>query len=137
MKITTHVACFILALVFFVFGLNAFLQFIPHSGFNDIAVHYIGLTTTGYYWLLLRSLEAIWGLALLVGLDRTLSLGILALQVFVFYILMEPMNLSIAPIMIRRHCFLKYRWRYYQPVFTKNIVAGASESEITSTPCSA
>ena len=123
MKITTTIARVILGLPFLIFGINYFFPFAPHPQLHGAAIDYMtGLTKTGYFWPILRSLEILIGVALISGKFVPLALAILApinIQILVFHLALEPQNIPMAVIMSILHGFLIYRyWNYYRRIFT-------------------
>lgn len=123
MRIATVVARYLLGLIFFVFGVNGFVDVIPHPPLGPTATQYMeGLTVTGYFWPLLRGLEALGGLALLSNRFVPLALAALApinLQIFAFHLALEPLNLPMAGVMIVAHALLLAAyWPYFAPLFT-------------------
>ena len=76
----TLVVCVCVGLVFFVFGLNGFLGFLPDSPTAPgVATDYIlALKRTGYFWPLLKGCEVACGLCLLTGYFVPLALVVIA-----------------------------------------------------------
>ncbi len=108
------VARILLGLVYFVFGLNGFLQFIPVPPVEDenAKAFMAGLFSTGYFFPTLKATEVICGLALLSGFFVPLSLVVLApitLQIFLYHRFLAggpPMDV----VMLVLHLFLG--WAY-------------------------
>ena len=105
----------VLGLIFFVFGLNGFLGFIPTPKVPDTAGLFLGgLANAPYFFPVLKTVEILGGLALLVGRFMPLTLVILApinLQIFLFHVFLAPAGLAMALIMNTTHLFLAYHHR--------------------------
>ena len=90
----------ILGLIFLVFGLNGFFNFLPMPEMGEKAGAYMGgLGATGYFFPVLKSVEVIGGLTLLVR--RFVPLGLLLLapvvvQILLFHLYLDPAGLPIA-----------------------------------------
>src|SRR6266481_2383319 len=73
------VARIFLGLVFFVFGLNGFLHFIPQPPMSGPPADFMGaLAATGYMFALIKGAEVAAGLLLLTGRFVPLALTLLA-----------------------------------------------------------
>ena len=99
------IARIILGLIFFIFGLNGFLQFIPVPEMPGEAGAFMGaLFATGYFFPVLKIFEIASGLMLLSGRFVPLALIFLApitLQIFLFHAALAPGGLRMAiPILI-------------------------------------
>lgn len=69
----------ILGLIFLVFGLNGFFQFIPMPPPSEAMMKFAGgLMSTGYFFPFLKGTEVICGILLLSGFFAPLALVILA-----------------------------------------------------------
>ncbi len=97
MALNRHVitgARFFLGFVFFVFGLNGFLNFIPVPPMPDNILAFMnGMMAAPYFFPLLKGTEVVCGLALLLNKKVPLALVILApicLQIFLFHAVMTP-----------------------------------------------
>ena len=94
------IARIILGLIFFIFGLNGFLQFIPIPEMPGEAGAFLGaLAATGYFFPVLKIFEIASGLMLLSGRFVPLALIFLApitLQIFLFHAALAPGGLGMA-----------------------------------------
>lgn len=95
------IARFLLGLVFFVFGLNGFLNFIPPPAVmpENMTTFMNGMLVTGYFFPLLKGTEVVCGILLLSGFFVPLALVILApiiIHIFLVHSFMAPEGLSIA-----------------------------------------
>lgn len=90
----TLIARLLLGLMFFVFGLNKFLQFMPSPPLPEEAGKFMGaLAQTGYFFPILAVSEVLAGALLLVGWFVPLALLILApivLQILAFHFVLAP-----------------------------------------------
>lgn len=105
----------VLGLIFFVFGLNGFLNFIPQpAGLPEAATSYMGaLFATGYFFPVLKVTEILCGAALLSGYFVPLALVILApitIQIFLFHFMLTPGMWAMALAILCLHAFLG--WQY-------------------------
>lgn len=97
----------LLGLIFVIFGLNGFLNFIPLPPPEDEAVKAFmgGLMATGYFFPFLKAVEILCGAALLAGFYVPLALVVLApiaINIFMFHRLMAggpPMDVLIVVLM--------------------------------------
>jgi len=97
----TLAARILLGLIFFVFGLNGFLNFIPAPAEmpEKVMTFMNGIMATGYFLPFLKGTETICGLLLLVGAFVPLALVVLApivLNIFLFHAFLEPSGLPLA-----------------------------------------
>lgn len=90
----------LLGLIFFVFGLNGFLQFIPQPMPPEGALKFLGgLMAAPYFFPLLKGTEVLIGLALLTNRFVSLALVILApiiLQIFLYHTILDPSGAPMA-----------------------------------------
>ena len=99
--IAAHV---ILGLIFFVFGLNGFLNFLPMPELNaDAQSFFKGLSVAPYFFPVLKVVEVLAGLMLLVRRFVPLALILLApivVQIFLFHAMLAPPGELLLPIVI-------------------------------------
>ena len=117
------VAKYALGLIYFIFGLNGFLQFIPMPPLPEQAGAFMGgLAASGYFFPVLKATEVVGGLALLSGFFAPLALVVLApitLQIFLFHAILTPgIQNSVMPVlMIVMHLLsAKLYWDVYKPL---------------------
>lgn len=107
------IARIILGLIFFVLGLNKFLQFMPQPPMPGEAGAFMGaLAQTGYFFPVLAASETISGALLLMGVYVPLALLILApivLQILLFHTFLAP-GLGMMPGFIAAVCGLYLAW---------------------------
>ena len=85
----------VVGLIFFVFGLNGFIGFLPDSPTAPgVATEYISaLKRTGYFWPVLKGCEVACGLCLLSGYFVPLALVVIApvvVHIFLFHVFLSP-----------------------------------------------
>ncbi len=111
----------LLGLIFFVFGLNGFLNFIPQPPLPERMQTFMnGMMVTSYFFPLLKGTETICGLLLLGNLFVPLSLVILAsitINIFMVHAFMAPEGMPVAIVVLALHVFLMWAHRSaYQPL---------------------
>lgn len=112
----------LLGLIYFVFGLNFFLNFIPNDAQHGAAAgNFIGgLFGSGYFFPFLKVLEVVLGAFLLIRLFVPLSLVILApitLNIFLFHAFLEPATVGLSVVMVVLNVALLWAYReYYKPI---------------------
>ena len=112
----------ILGLIFFVFGLNGFLNFIPQPPLPEAAMGYMGgLMAAGYFFPVLKATETICGLLLLANVATPLVLVILApivLQILLFHTILAPAGAPMAiALLVLGVIVAKSRWESFKPLF--------------------
>ncbi|HEX3850344.1 MAG TPA: DoxX family protein [Polyangiaceae bacterium] len=114
----TTVARFLLGTVFFVFGLNGFLNFIPQPPPAKIpagaAAFGAALLHTGYLFQLLKGTEVIAGVALLANRWVPLALAILApivINIFAFHAFLAPGEIGVAIVVLALELYLAWAYR--------------------------
>lgn len=123
----------LLGLVFLVFGLNKFLNFIPSPPEPPAAMEFFGaLFKTGYFLPLLASFEVISGILLLTGMMVPLALAMLApiiVNIFMFHLFLAPGGLPIVAVLVVLELVLAWMHRdAFAPLFSTSGSAAASSS---------
>ena len=94
MSKVVFVARIILGLIFTIFGLNGFFEFIPLPEMSEGANAFLGaLAASGYMFPVIKLTEIVCGVLLLVGRWVPLALTILApvvLHIVLFHVFLEP-----------------------------------------------
>jgi hypothetical protein len=94
----------LLGAIFFVFGLNGFLHFIPQPPpTGSVATFLQGLMATGYFFPLLKGTEVLVGVALLANRYVPLALTVLApivVNIVAFHAFMAPVATLVLPLVI-------------------------------------
>lgn len=117
----------LLGLIYFVFGLNGFLNFIPTpTDMPQAAQTFMGgMMSASYFLPVLKGTEVIAGLLLLTGFAAPLALVILApitLQILLFHGFLTPgiQNLIMPLVMTALHILAAQAyWNLYLPLFRK------------------
>jgi putative oxidoreductase len=103
MKIVSTIARFLLGLIFVVFGLNGFLQFIPMPPIAGIAGQFVGALFLSHYLVAIMFIQLFAGILLIanrfVPLGLTL-LGPVIVNIFFFHAFMDPGGLARAVVVI-------------------------------------
>jgi uncharacterized membrane protein YphA (DoxX/SURF4 family) len=97
MKIAVLIARILLGLIFVVFGLNGFLQFIPPQPIPALAGEFAGLLFKTHYYVVVFALQFIGGVLLLIGRYIPLALVILGpilVNILLFHIHMAPSGIG-------------------------------------------
>ncbi len=115
MKIVSIIARYLLGLMFTVFGLNGFLNFIHQPPpTNPVALQFFGAVIASHFAAFFFAMQVLGGLLLLSGFFLPLALTLIAAELYnilAFHLTMEPA--SIAPALVA--CvlwilvFLQYR----------------------------
>ena len=124
-SVSVLVARIVLGLIFFVFGLNFFLHFIPNSSQPEgrAAAFLGGLFQSGYLFPLIKVIEVLAGGLLLAGFFVPLLLVILmpiTVNIFLFHSFLEPgiMPITISCLILVSQTWLAWNYReYYKQLF--------------------
>jgi uncharacterized membrane protein YphA (DoxX/SURF4 family) len=115
MKTVTTIARIVLGLVFVVFGLNFFLNFIPQPPPPPgLAGDYFKVFVASHYTYAVGAMQLLSGLLLLIGRFVPLGLTILAailFNIWAFHILMAPQGFGPAIIATLLWAFLVWQHR--------------------------
>lgn len=123
MKNALLVSRILLGAIFFVFGLNAFLSFLPMPPLEGMAGQFVGaLVQSGYFFPFLKSVETIGGLLLILGFFMPLNLLVLfpiTLNIVLFHLFLGLDGIPIAILMLVAHLLLLWGYRsYYKGMLT-------------------
>ncbi len=115
-----------LGLIYFVFGLNGFLNFIPVPPLPENAMQFMSaLMATGYFFPLFKATEVVGGAILLSGVAVPFGLVLLApitVQIFAFHLFMTPgiENNIMSIVMVALHVTAASAyWHRFAPLFKK------------------
>ncbi len=113
MKKGVLIARVLLGLIFFVFGLNGFLNFMPPPPNlpERMQTFMNGMMVTTYFFPLLKGTEVVCGFLLLANLFVPLALVILAsisLNIFLVHAFMAPEGMPVAILVVALHGFLMW-----------------------------
>ncbi len=129
MRTLVIIARVLLGLVFFVFGLNGFLHFMPNPPPTPAAGEFFGaLFKTGYMFSLIFGPQVLGGALLLLGVAVPFALVILApviVNIIAFHLYLSPVpaQLVIAFIVVALELFLAW---YYRSAFA-SLFGGAPQ----------
>ncbi|MGI8821360.1 MAG: hypothetical protein ACR2ID_10920 [Chthoniobacterales bacterium] len=114
MKIATLIARVLLGLMFVVFGLNAFLQFLPMPPMSGPSGAFIGALAASGYLKSIAALQVLGGLLLLSGKYVPLGLlllGPIVVNIVLFHFFLEPTGIAMALGVAALSLFLLWRSR--------------------------
>jgi len=120
MKIAAMIARILLGLIFVIFGLNGFLNFIPKSVMGPMptgtAGQFIGALFQSHYVYIVSALQVAGGALLLI--NRYVPFGLVLLgpvivNIFLFHLLMDPKGLPMAIVVVVLWGIAAYRYRQY------------------------
>ena len=122
MKVAITVARILLGLVFFVFGLNGFLHFMPNPPPPPAAADFFGaLIKTGYMFTLIFSPQVLGGALLLINVAIPFALVLLAplvVNIIFFHLYLAPQLLPMALVVAAFELFLAWCYRdAFAPLF--------------------
>ena len=130
----------LLGLVFFVFGLNGFLQFLPTPPAPERAMAFMGaLAATGYMFPLIKGTEVIGGALLLSNRFVTLALALLApivVNIVAFHAFLAPSGGGPAYLALILELYLAWSYRdAYRPMLaSRPAPAGARRADAHDAP---
>jgi uncharacterized membrane protein YphA (DoxX/SURF4 family) len=105
----------LLGLVFFIFGLNGFLQFMPHPPMPAGAGAFLGgLAASGYMFPLIKSVEVVGGALLLSNRFVPLALALIApnvVNIVLFHSVLAPAGLPVALLVLGLELFSAWSYR--------------------------
>lgn len=109
------IARILLGLIFFVFGLNGFFNFLPPPELPEPAGDFFGaMAGTGYFLAFLKLTETVCGLLLLIGRFVPLALTILApvvLNIVLFHAFLAPAGSAVGVVTLLLGVFLAWCYR--------------------------
>jgi uncharacterized membrane protein YphA (DoxX/SURF4 family) len=105
----------LLGLVFFVFGLNFFLHFIPQPPMSGPPADFAGaMMATGYLFVLVKVTEVASGALLLAGRFVPLALALLApvvVNIVAFHAFLAPSGIAVPLVVLALEVFLAWSYR--------------------------
>ena len=114
----------VLGLIYFIFGLNFFLHFLPTPpSSGGVADAFLGgLFQSGYFFPMLKSIEVVLGAFLLIGLFVPLALVVLmpiSLNILLFHAFLAG-NATMGIVIVLLNLYLAWAYRdYYKPLFNR------------------
>ena len=115
----------VLGLIYFVFGLNFFLQFLPPQPHPEgvVAAFTGGLFQSGYFFPVLKGIEVVAGALLLIGFFVPLALVVvfpISVQILLFHVILAPAGAPMGIIIIALNLYLAWVYRdHYKPLFER------------------
>jgi putative oxidoreductase len=115
MKIASIVARYLLGLMFTVFGLNGFLQFIPQPPLtNPLAIQFLVAVGASHFAAFFFAVQVLGGLLLLSGVFVPLALTLLAAELYnilAFHLTLAPASIppALVACVLWILVFLQYR----------------------------
>jgi hypothetical protein len=126
----------LLGAIFFVFGLNGFLNFLPAPPHTGAAADFLAsLFLTGYMFPLIKGTEVLTGLLLLTGRYVPLALTLLApvvVNILAFHLFLDPAGIALPLVVLGLGLYLAWTERAaYAPLFkSRTVTAGAAADGI-------
>lgn len=133
------IARVLLGLVFFVFGLNGLVPFLPMPPMHGEAARFFGgIAAGGYFVPLLAGTQTLAGLALLLRRFVPLALVVLApvvVNIVAFHVFLDPAGLGLAVVVLGLEIYLAWIHRAaYRPLLkSRALVAPASGAHVQAT----
>jgi uncharacterized membrane protein YphA (DoxX/SURF4 family) len=129
----------LLGTVFFVFGLNGFLHFLPQPPMTGSAATFMGgLAAAGYMFPLLKGTEVLAATLLLSGRFVPLALAVLApvlINIAAFHLFLAPGGIGMAIVLIGLEVYLGFAYRdAFAPMLRSRVTPRAPESREASNP---
>jgi uncharacterized membrane protein YphA (DoxX/SURF4 family) len=120
----------LLGLIFFVFGLNFFLHFIPQPPLAGPAGAFAGaMFATGYLFVVVKVVEVVSGALLLAGRFVPLALALLApivINIVLFHAFLAPAGIALPIVVLALELFLAWSYRsVYRPMLVVRATADA------------
>src|SRR6185436_3735906 len=134
MKILVIIVRSLLGLAFVVFGLNAFLQFMPAPPPQGLAGDFTKALFVSHYFYVVAILQVVGGALLLLGRFVPLGLTLLGpviVNILLFHIFLEPTGLPVAIVVSALALFLLWA---YRPAFRGLLAARGSSAVDVPTP---
>jgi putative oxidoreductase len=103
MKIAATIARILLGLLFTVFGLNGFLQFLPAPPPTGLAGQFVGVLFASHFYVAIFGLQLAAGVLLLVNRFVPIALvflGPIIVNILLFHALIAPQGLPVALVVL-------------------------------------
>ena len=130
-SLSVIIARVLLGLIYFVFGLNFFIPFLPAQPAPTglVASFTGGLFQSGYFFQFLKGIEVILGIALLAGWFVPLALVILmpiTINILLFHVFLAPEGSAVGIVILILEIYLAWAYRdYFRPLFESKAKATA------------
>lgn len=128
MKTATIILRVLLGLIYFVFGWDYFLHFIPYQPSHTGAAAALkeGLMAAGYLYPMMKTIQIVCGLSLMLNRYAPFSAVVLfpiSLNVFLFHTVLVPSGWFMGVLLLVPNLFLGYAWRkYYKGMFVRKAI---------------
>jgi hypothetical protein len=129
-----------LGIIFFVFGLNGFLQFMPVPPMPEKAGAFMGaLAATGYMFPLIKTVEVVGGALLISNRFVPLALALLApnvVNIVLFHAVLAPGGLPVALMVLALELFAAWSYRdaYASMLHARSASAASSTATQVAAP---
>lgn len=125
MRIVALIARLLLGLVFLVFGLNGFLQFLDMGPMpTGLAGQFMGALFQSHYFWVVAGLQVVGGVLLLVGRFVPLALVLLGpviVNILLYHLFLNPAGIVIALVVTVLWFVVFYAYRqYFSGIFVQN-----------------
>jgi putative oxidoreductase len=123
MKIVTLIARLLLGLIFVVFGLNGFLNFIKGPMPSGLAAQFVGALVLSHYFWVVAALQIAGGALLLV--NRFVPLGLVLLgpvivNIILYHVFLNPAGIALAIVVTILWLIIFYaRRQYFTGIFVQ------------------
>ena len=130
-SLSVVIARTLLGLIYFVFGLNFFIPFLPAqpAPTGIVAVFTGGLFQAGYFFPFLKGIEVALGISLLAGAFVPLALVVLmpiTVNVLFFHVFLAPEGSAVGIVLLILEIYLAWAYRnYFRPLFESKAKATA------------
>jgi putative oxidoreductase len=127
MKVASTIARYLLGLIFFVFGLNGFLHFIPMAVPPGPAGQFFTALFVSHFLVVVFLLELIPAVLLLANRYVPLALVLLGpviVNIFFFHLFMAPSGLPMAIVVVVLWALVALRnWVAFEGIFAQRVAA--------------
>ena len=113
MKIVTIIARILLGLMFFVFGLNPFLKFLPMPQLEGVWGQFLGALLVSHYVWLVGATQVVSGVLFLIGRYVPLAIalsGPVIVNIIAYHLTMQ--HIGAQPAVLATTCWVFLFWRY-------------------------
>jgi putative oxidoreductase len=128
MKTTVLISRLLLGFLYFIFGLDYFIHFLPQPELHTGAAGAFkaGLYATGYFYPMQKVIQLVGGLSLLTNRYAPFSAVVLfpiSLNVFLFHTVLVPSGWYMGVLLLLPNLLLAFGWwKYYKSVFVERAV---------------
>ena len=103
MKTASTISRYLLGVIFVVFGLNGFLNFIPTPPLSGVVGQFVGALFVSHYLIAIMSIQLVGGILLFINRFVPLGLTLLGpviVNILFFHVFMDPSGLPRAAVVI-------------------------------------